>query len=358
MQFKPPPDTIATFSQLYKAPQKQPYHTKRQKKISYNKRKGSYKHKPQLLSQLALSKRYLNNKKKIPSQSKINQQQPMHKEIHPATIFLSMIDDKRMPNAYEIIHKHYHILMEEEENRELYPQFEIAKNTHYNLRNLLAVNQINHVLLEKKNRDAGCYQCHRPKCQHTHGLLTETKTFTNQFSIQPYIIKYRLNCLSMGTVYMLRCLRCGKYYIGSTMRHFCDRAGEHYRGIVNMRLGKFKIDNKNMDYINLYNHFATGECAPDPDSSIDSGFDFIIIDSIPSIKLHNTAKIAYQQLDEKLNQKERFWIGQTNAHIVGLNSTSDWNNSKRNRRNYRITFKLSQEERDYWNSFWHNDLNN
>ena len=155
---------------------------------------------------------------------------------------------------------------------------------------------------------------------------------------------------------MLICLRCGKYYIGSTMRHFCDRSSEHYCNIVNMRLGKFKINKKNVDYVNLYTHFATGLCAPKQGEAIDSGFEFIIIDSISSIKLHNTAKIAYQQLDEKLNQKERFWIGQTNAHRVGLNSTSDWNNSKRNTRNYRVTFKLSEEQREYWNKFWHNSL--
>ena len=69
-----------------------------------------------------------------------------------------------MPNAYEIIYKHYHILMEDKDNKELYPQFEIAKNTHFNLRNLIAANQINHVLLERKQRDAGCYHCQRHKC--------------------------------------------------------------------------------------------------------------------------------------------------------------------------------------------------
>ena len=160
----------------------------------------------------------------------------------------------------------------------------------------------------------------------------------------------------MGTVYMLICTRCKKYYIGSSMRHFCDRASEHYCGIVNMRLGKFKTSKKNADYVNLYQHFATGACAPGPDEAIDSGFEFIIIDSLQSIKLHRVPEITYQQLDEKLNQKERFWIGQTNAHVVGLNSTSDWNNSKRNRRNYRITFQLSQIQRQYWNDFWHGNL--
>ena len=288
--------------------------------------------------------------------SKANQHRPKPKDIHPATIFLSMVDDKRMPDAREIIYKHYHILMEEKENMELYPQFEIAKNTHFNLRNLIAVNQIDHVLLEKKQKEAGSKHCQRPGCKHTHGLLKQTTTFSNQFSIEPYIIKYRLNCLSMGTVYMLICTRCGKYYIGSSMRHFCDRSSEHYCGIVNMRLGKFKTNKKNLDYVNLYQHFAMGPCAPGPDDAIDSGFEFIIIDSLQSIKLHNSPVIAYQQLDEKLNQKERFWIGQTNAHVVGLNSTSDWNNSKRNRRNYRVTFELSKMERQYWNDFWHGNL--
>ena len=111
-----------------------------------------------------------------------------------------------------------------------------------------------------------------------------------------------------------------------------------------------------MDYINLYEHFAIGECARVAGSSIDSGFQFIIIDSISKINLHNTAKVAYQQLDEQLNQKERFWIGQTSAHYAGLNSTSDWNNSKRNRRNYRTSFKINQEQRKYWNDFWMGNL--
>ena len=102
----------------------------------------------------------------------------------------------------------------------------------------------------------------------------------------------------MGTVYMLICTRCGKHYIGSTLRHFCDRAGEHYCGIVNMRLGKFNMNDKNMDYIRLYQHFATGPCAPGPEDAIHSGFEFIIIDSLPSIKLHPNPTIAYQQLDE------------------------------------------------------------
>ena len=196
----------------------------------------------------------------------------------------------------------------------------------------------------------------RPKCKHTHGLLKETTTFSNQYSKEPCIIKYRLSCLSLGTVYMLLCTRCNKCYIGSSMRHFCERASEHYCGIVNMRLGKFDINEKNIDYVNLYKHFAFEPCAPGPDDAIDSGFAFIIIDSLPAIKLHQSPTIAYQQLDEQLNRKERFWSGQTNAHMMGLNSTSDWNNSKRNRHNYRVTFELSKVTRKYWIDFWHGNL--
>ena len=109
------------------------------------------------------------------------------------------------------------------------------------------------------------------------------------------------------------------------MRIFYDRSSEHYCNVVNMRLGKLENINKNDDYINLYQQFAIGPCAPAKDAAIDLGFEFIIVDSLSSIKLHSTTKIAYQQLDEKLNQKERFWIGQTqtNAHITGLNSSSD-----------------------------------
>ena len=155
---------------------------------------------------------------------------------------------------------------------------------------------------------------------------------------------------------MLLCTRCNKCYIGSSMRHFCERASEHYCGIVNMRKGKINITDKNMDYVNLYKHFASGPCAPGPDDAIDSRFEFIIIDSLPTIKLHQSTIIAYQQLDEQLNRKERFWIGQTNAHRTGLNSTSDWNNSYRNKRNYRVTFELSKSARQYWMEFWHGKL--
>ena len=189
MDFHPPADTIATFPQLYPSPQTQQHHTQRQKKKSYNKRKGAYKHKPQLLSQLALSKRYVEHPKTITPQIKSthpNHQTRPNKDIHPATIFLSMIDDKRMPNAREIIYKHYHILTEEKENIDLYPQFEIAKNAHFNLRNLIGVNHINHILLEKKQKNAGSAHCQRPKCKHTHGLLKQTTTFSNQFSLEPY----------------------------------------------------------------------------------------------------------------------------------------------------------------------------
>ena len=113
----------------------------------------------------------------------------------------------------------------------------------------------------------------------------------------------------------------------------------------------------------LYRHFTTC-CGVSNETNekgerleaIDAGFEFIIIDTIAKINLHRTARIAYQQLDEQLNMKERFWIAQCNEMRTGLNGTKDWNNTGMNRRNYSDKRRLSKRLRKYWTDYWSGNI--
>ena len=54
---------------------------------------------------------------------------------------------------------------------------------------------------------------------------------------------------------------------------------------------------------------------------------FFIIDG-----LNNTDNLTSEQIDDLLLQKEKFWIGNLLTMHSGMNSSHDWNRSKRNER--------------------------
>ena len=126
---------------------------------------------------------------------------------------------------------------------------------------------------------------------------------------QVYKIRRNLNCNTPYVVYVAVCKKCNFQGVGSTTKW-------------KERLSNYKSHVKKSIYsCSIARHFI--------DKCYDRGnphkyMKFIIVDC-----LDNTSGMEFDERENALLQKEKFWIGTLVVQHKGMNSSHDWNREKR-----------------------------
>ena len=94
----------------------------------------------------------------------------------------------------------------------------------------------------------GVRKCGKARCQICN-FVKEGNTFCDNTS-KVYYVNYEFDCDSEGVIYLLKCGRCHKHYVGSTINSFRKRFNNHKSSLL--RYGKGK---KGMPGEHLYSHF-------------------------------------------------------------------------------------------------------
>ncbi|OCT72372.1 hypothetical protein XELAEV_18035350mg [Xenopus laevis] len=131
----------------------------------------------------------------------------------------------------------------------------------------------------------GCFKCGQIRCI-TCKYLKTSKEFNSTVTKNVYRIKQYINCCSKGIVYLITCTKCGKQYVGCTIRSLKERIREHINQVSNI-----KLSNKT----NVTRHFY--ECNG-------SNLQYLSIQGIEQIK----TGIRGGDLLMKLKKREVYWI--------------------------------------------------
>ena len=78
----------------------------------------------------------------------------------------------------------------------------------------------------------------------------EGENFTDSLGKRKYVINYQFDCDSNGVIYLIKCKRCGKQYIGSTINTFRTRFNNHKSS-----LNRYGRGQRNIPGEHLYSHF-------------------------------------------------------------------------------------------------------
>ena len=73
-------------------------------------------------------------------------------------------------------------------------------------------------------------KCGKIGCQICN--FVEGENFTDSFGKRKYVINYESDCDSKGVVYLIKCKRCGKQYIGGTINTFRTHFNNHKSSLV------------------------------------------------------------------------------------------------------------------------------
>ena len=110
-------------------------------------------------------------------------------------------------------------------------------------------------------------------------------------------------------MYCAICIKCCHQGVGSTV-------------IWKPRLAVYKSHIKNKhESCGIVKHFIH-QCPDDEDPS--GHLVFVILDG-----LNNISSLSDDQIDNMLLEKEKFWLGTLCTMHKGMNSTHDWNRTKR-----------------------------
>jgi hypothetical protein len=82
------------------------------------------------------------------------------------------------------------------------------------------------VLLEESNQDRPVQKCYRPRCKCCDSILETTSVWNFDRSVQ-IAIDDRFNCNSSNVIYVIKCMRCHKQYVGQTDRLLKERLNNH-----------------------------------------------------------------------------------------------------------------------------------
>ena len=91
--------------------------------------------------------------------------------------------------------------------------------------------------------------CGKTRCQICN-FVEEEESFTDSLGNRKYVINYEFDGDSGGVVYLIKCKRCGRQYIGSTINAFRIRFNNH-KSCVN-RYGRGQ---QNIPEEHLYSQF-------------------------------------------------------------------------------------------------------
>ena len=93
----------------------------------------------------------------------------------------------------------------------------------------------------------GMKKCDKARCQICN-FVVETQKF--EHNGHTYWINYSFDCDSIGVIYLLKCARCFKVYVGSTITTFRKRFNNHKSS-----LRKYGQGIRHMAGEHLYAHF-------------------------------------------------------------------------------------------------------
>ncbi|OCT57287.1 hypothetical protein XELAEV_18003724mg [Xenopus laevis] len=150
-------------------------------------------------------------------------------------------------------------------------------------------------------RHSGCFKFGHNRCV-TCKYLKVSGEFNSTVTTTTYKIKHYINCCSKGIVYLITCTKCGKQYVGCTIRSLKERIREHINQVSNIKLSS---------KTNVTRHFQ--ECN-------NSNLKYFSIQGIEQIK----TGIRGGDLLMKLKKREVYWIFHLQTRLpLGLNYTFD-----------------------------------
>ena len=157
------------------------------------------------------------------------------------------------------------------------------------------------------------YKRCRQGCDSCVSFVMETDRITSSATGKTFLIRRCFSCNAKNVIYCAMCTKCLKQGVGST-------ADWKPR----MRNYKSHINNGHKT-CGIVKHFLE-DCIDEDDPC--GHLIFFIIDG-----LNNTDNLNSEQIDDLLLQKEKFWIGALLTQHSGMNTSHDWNRTRRNDRN-------------------------
>ena len=150
------------------------------------------------------------------------------------------------------------------------------------------------------------------KCDSCDNFVASQLYVISEATGRKYYILQDSSCSTPNVVYMVYCKKSKKRGAGSTVSwtpRLCS-----YKSHIKKNIRSCKIET----------HF-TGECCDE-----DIPFKYLVFAIIDVV--NNTSSLTRNQIENLLLKKEKFWIGALVTQHQGLNSTHDWNRSKRAKR--------------------------
>lgn len=164
----------------------------------------------------------------------------------------------------------------------------------------------------------GMKKCGKKRCKMCE-IVLDTKYFLCHHTNRKFKIRGNFNCDSKLVVYCLRCQKCKRHYIGSTV-NFRDRTNRH----------KSHIRRQNLKEGCKYLEHFVNHCISSKENPF-KNVEIFIIDGLRG-SFDRNSDPDREKVEEFLLRKEQFWIATTLAFHKGLNSSKDW--STRQRQNW------------------------
>ena len=279
----------------------------------------------------------------------------------------------------KMINKHYSIITNDTILSKIFPNkakdcFEIRYRGDVSIaRKVAPPTNLNKNSNNKPNNDTpGMKQCSAHKCyaceKRFNLISSDTEwicpTTQQRYKIRPYSCNHRF------VIYVVYCIKCYKYYIGSSLSQLRKRLGQHRCNVEDLANGTYESENDSA--ANVYHHF-NGDCTGDKDiplldkngkevkdkhgNSISKhkslcNMKCFIIDTVNPKTIYKflIGTISYKRVLHELYKLEMKYQGETLAFIHGLNTYVDWNTTSGLRRgdgsNVRKDLNISDNDYD------------
>ena len=232
------------------------------------------------------------------------EREPFNRVIFPTTY------NPRGPNVRAIVRRHSHLLSRSPTAGKVFPNgVMVTYKRERNLKELLTRADPYSVKSDITDRTPrGFKRCGR-KCDSCDHFTMEVDSIVCTATGKRYKIRRDFTCDSKYIVYCAMCTKCLQQGVGST-EHWKQRCAIYKSHIRYHR-----------ETCGISKHFIH-QCPDDEDPT--GHLVFIILDG-----LNNISGLSKEERDDLLLQKEKFWIGTLCTMHKGMNSTHDWNRTKR-----------------------------
>ena len=219
------------------------------------------------------------------------------------------------PNVRGIIKRNLNILENSLAAKEVFPNgIMLASRREQNLKELLTRADPYSIKTDLTNdlTDMGYKSC-TIGCDSCRSFVIEADRIKSSATGKVFRIRREFSCNSRNVIYCAMCTICLKQGVGSTADW-------------KPRLRNYKSHiNNGHKTCGIVRHFLEN-CVDEEDPT--GNLVFYIVDG-----LNNTDNLNSEQIDDLLLQKEKFWIGALLTMHSGMNTSHDWNRTRRNDRN-------------------------